>query len=151
MKKWSWVILLAGMAVACLDDPECLRTADTTLVISFKTLDNQTDTTVFYNIEALGSDSIFYKTAPDLRDTVTTVYVDVNPFENETTFTFQFDVDSSKILRVGYKNDTRFISEECGSERVQYNLKVLETEFDSVRVVNGYLSTNRTPNIEIYH
>jgi hypothetical protein len=153
MKKWRWVIFLMIIVGACLDDPDCLRKADTTLVISFKRLvDSEADTAIFYNISAVGTDSIFYKTKePDVRDTLSTVYVDVNPFAEETSFTFLFDVDSTKTLSVGYVNESRFVSEECGSERVQRGLHVLETQFDSVRVVNNILSTNRTTNIEIYH
>ena len=146
---------MAVIAGACLDDPECLRKADTTLVISFKRLsDGKGDSVIFYNISAAGADSIFYKSGePDALDTIVnkSIFVDVNPFADETLFTFLFDTDSTKTLKVGYKNTSRFISEECGSERVQSGLKILETEFDSVRVVNRFLSTSQATNIEIYN
>lgn len=146
-----WIIVVAVVAGSCLDDADCLRTGDDALVINFKRLDGRNDTLVFYNIAAEGTDSIFYKTAePDERDTLHTVTLAVNPFEDETLFTFYFETET-KTLRVGYKNEVRFVSEDCGTERVQHNLKILETGFDSVRVVNSVLSTSRTTNIEIYH
>ena len=102
------------------------------------------------NIAAAGADSIFYNNYPaDKKDTVTTALVEVNPFANETLFTFNF-TNGQKTLKVGYKNEVRFVSDECGSERFQYNLKILETQFDSVRIVNNVLSTKRTVNIEIF-
>jgi len=154
VKKWCWIILVLLMAGACLDEPDCLPTGDTALVISFnRLLDGKRDTVILYNIEAAGADSIFYKTDPDKLDTIDTqtkpVIVAVNPYAEETLFTFFMRVQQ-KMLRVGYKNETTFISEECGSDRIQYDLSVLETDFDSVRVVNNVLSKNRTVNIEIY-
>ncbi|MCC6156349.1 MAG: hypothetical protein IT367_21460 [Candidatus Hydrogenedentes bacterium] len=154
VKKWGWIVLVLLMAGACLDEPDCLPTGDTALVISFnRLLDGKRDTVILYTIEAAGSDSIFYKTNPEKLDTIDTqtkpVIVAVNPYAEETLFTFFLRVQQ-KNLRVGYKNETTFISEECGSDRVQYDLSVLETDFDSVRVINSVLSKNRTVNIEIY-
>ncbi len=153
MKNWSWIFFVLLIVSACLDDADCLRSADNALVISFKKLsDGKADTVILYNISALGADSIFYKSSePDELDTLNgSALLAVNPYATETLFTFSFDGED-KTLKVGYKNETRFVSEECGSERVQYNLTILETQFDSVRVVNRLLSTSRTTNIEIYN
>jgi hypothetical protein len=139
---------------ACVDEPDCVRTGDNALIISFKKrLDGSTDTVILYNISAVGADSIFYKSSePDELDTLNgSALLSVNPYSEETLFTFLFRFGVEKTLKVGYKSETRFISDECGSDRVQYNLTILETQFDSVRVVNNQLSTNRTTNIEIYN
>ena len=152
MRNWCWIILVIIVASSCLDDPDCIKTGDTALVISFKKLsDGKADTVVLFNVSALGSDSIFYNTDPDELDTLNgKATLSVNPYTEETLFTFLFETETL-TLRVGYKNEVRFISEDCGSDRVQYDLTILETQFDSVRVVNPVLSTNRTPNIEIYN
>lgn len=139
---------------SCLDDPDCVRTADTALVISFKRLsDSAVDTVILYNIGAAGTDSIFYKsTEPDELDTlIGSALLSVNPYAEETLFTFLFPAGVERTLKVGYKSQSRFISEECGSERNQFDLTILETQFDSVRVVNPVLSTSRSPNIEIFN
>jgi hypothetical protein len=151
MKGWYWIILLSVTVGACLDDPECLRKADTALVINFKKIANgKADTLVFYNISAIGSDSVFYKDQPeDLRDTLTSVLLAVNPYLQETTFALQLEGEQV-LLKVGYKSRTKFISEDCGSEQLLYDLKILETQFDSVRIVNPVLTTARKTNIEIY-
>lgn len=153
VKSWFWIVLVMLLAGSCLEDTDCLPIGDPALVIQFKKLvDNKADTVVLYTIEAAGSDSIFYKTNPDELDTIRSgsILVAVNPYAEETLFTFNFK-DESKTLRVGYTNEVRLISEECGTDRVQTDLTILETQFDSVRVVNKALTKNRTTNIEIYN
>jgi len=142
-----------ALASSCLDSAECIKNGDTALVISFKKLsDGKADTVYFYNVAAEGSDSVFYKSSePDEIDTLNgSAIVAVNPYAEETLFTFLYEMQTV-TLKVGYKNEIRFISEECGSDRVQTNLTILETQFDSVRVVNHVLTKNRTTNIEIYN
>ena len=154
MKNWCWIIFVLIIVSSCLDEPDCLRTGDTALVISFIRLsDHKPDTIILYRVEGDGADSVFYKssTETDKLDTLEgSALLAVNPFANETLFSFVLETEE-KILKVGYKNEIKFISEECGSEQIQYALKILETEFDSVRVVNTRLSTSRTTNIEIYN
>ena len=150
MKNWIWVIIIIGVAGSCLDDPECLRTSGSALRISIKRLsDSKSDTLIVYNITASGADSIFYKNDPEKLDTlVGSALLAVNPYANETVFTFHFETED-KILKVGYKTEARFISEDCGSEQVLYDLTILQTDFDSVRVVNNRLTKKAITNLEI--
>ena len=144
---------MISLASSCLESADCIKNGDTALVISFKKLsDGKADTVALYNISAEGSDSVFYKTAnPDpLNTLIGSAIVSVNPYAEETLFTFLLETQTV-TLKVGYRNEIRFISEECGSDRVQRDLTILETQFDSVRVVNPVLTKNRTPNIEIYN
>ena len=154
VKNWCWIVIVLTILSSCLDSPECLRSADNSLKIKFTRLsDSKPDTVILFRIVATGADSIFYKSSvePDELDTLNgTALLSVNPFADETLFTFVFDGDE-KILKVGYKNEIRFVSEECGSERTQYDLKILETQFDSVRVVTNRLSKNSQTNIEIFN
>lgn len=141
------MLVVAG---SCLDEPECLRTSDSALYVNFTRLsDGKPDTIVVYNIDG-GGDSVFYKNNPDVLDTLEgKAILAVNPFENETVFTFSYET-GTKTLRVGYKSQTRFVSEDCGSEQVLYDLSILETDFDSVRVVTNRLTTSKLTNIEIF-
>lgn len=153
VKNWCWIVLVLLLAGSCLEDSDCLPVGDTALVIQFKRLlDGKADTVVLYTVQAAGADSIFYKSEPDKLDTMAngTVLLAVNPYAEETLFTFNFETET-KILRVGYKNEVRLISKECGTDRVQLDLTILETEFDSAHVVNSALTKNRTTNIEIYN
>jgi len=143
---------MVGLSSSCLDTAECIKNGDTTLVIRFKQLsDGKPDTVALYNVAAEGADSVFYKTEPDVLNTlIDTVKLAVNPYAEETLFTFLFEA-KTVTLRVGYKNEIRFISEECGSDLVQTNLTILETQFDSVRVVNKVLTKDLNANIEIFN
>jgi thiamine pyrophosphokinase len=156
MKKWCWIILLFTLLGSCLDEPDCFLSADTALVINFKKITNgKADTTLVFNkVVALGTDSVFYQQQPDKTDTLKSITLAVNPFASEILFTFyvvpEESVEQEVTLRVGYKKRTRFISEECGSEELVYDLQILETQFDSLRVVNNRLTKNRPTNLEIF-
>jgi hypothetical protein len=146
------LVVCALMLVSCLDEPDCIRNADTALIIQFKRLlDGKNDTLIFYRVEATGTDSIFYGQQPDVLDTLrgTAMILSVNPYSVATEFTFYLPV-VERTLSVSYDRSTRFISEDCGSEVSLLGLTVTSTDFDSVRIVNPVLSKARTTNIEIY-
>ncbi|MBX2964528.1 MAG: hypothetical protein KF845_00180 [Cyclobacteriaceae bacterium] len=150
MKNAFWLLLLP--LFSCLDQPDCLRTADTALVISFRKLEGGArDTVVLYQVAAAGADSVFYSPAnvPDTLKGVNALLA-VNPFNTETLFTFYFH-ESEKELHVGYNRQVRFVSDECGSEVFLSSLEILNTTFDSVRVVNHQLTKSRVVNIEIFN
>lgn len=150
MKNAFWLLLLP--LFSCLDQPDCLRTSDTALVVSFRKLEGGArDTVVLYQVIALGADSIFYSpgNVPDTLRGVNALLA-VDPFSTETSFTFYFH-ENEKELRVGYNREMRFVSDECGSELFLSSLEILSTTFDSVRVVNRQLSKSRTVNIEIFN
>jgi hypothetical protein len=151
MKFLPPVVFLMVVMTACLEEPDCLQQADTALIIDFKKLpDGITDTLIFSRIVAEGADSIFYFQTPvDKIDSLTSVTLAVNPYANETLFVFYLG-EFTKRLKVGYQTETSFISKECGSEQLHKNLIILESEFDSVRVVNNVLTTERLTNLEIY-
>lgn len=157
MQRACWVLLIFLLVLggSCLDNDICLRGADNALVIEFKKFSNEeavTDTVTFLNIQAEGTNAVFYLDDPDVLDTlIDAAVVTVNPYAESTLFTFKNFRGEDKTLRVGYKTEVQFISEACGSERLQYDLKVLETTFDSVRVVRRSLDKGRSTNIEIYN
>lgn len=152
---WVLIIFLLVLGGSCLDNDICLRGADNALVIEFKKFVEGipvTDTVTFLNIEAEGTNAVFYLEDPDELDTLESkTVVTIDPYAEETLFTFNDFRGETETLRVGYKTEVRFVSEECGSERLQYNLRVLETSFDSVRVIRNSLNKGRYTNIEIYH
>ena len=152
MRNWLGIILVLMLASSCLESAECVKSGDTALVIEFKNLsDGKADTVTLYYISAVGSDSVFYKTDPDvLKQVLNPVLISVNPYAEQTEFTFVLET-GPVTLTVGYRNEVRFISEECGSDRVQRDLNILETQFDSVKVVNSVLTKDRRTNIEIYN
>lgn len=153
MYKWCWVLLIFVLLGSCLDNDVCLRGADNTLIFGFiKLSDGKADTVALYNIAATGVDSVFYKESG--TDTINILpkqaQVTVNPYSDTTQFIFQYP-NEVKTITVGYQTEVRFVSEDCGSERLQYDLKILSTDFDSVRVVRNNLNKGKSINIEIYN
>lgn len=152
---WVLVIFLVVALGSCLDNDICLRGADNALVIDFKKIvagEEVDDTVILLNVMAVGiSDSIFYGGIGDDYDTLTSVTLTVDPFDNTTSFTFNDFKGLTKTLEVSYKTEVRFVSEECGSERLQYDLKIVNTTFNSARVVRNSLNKGRSTNIEIYN
>jgi Family of unknown function (DUF6452) len=158
MQKWCGVLLIFVLFGSCLDNDICLRGADNALVINFKKLsDGLEDTVTLLNIESAGTNAVYYLEDPDTVNSIPStnfssdVLVLVNPYADSTHFTFNNFRGDTLTLTVGYKTEVRFVSEECGSERLQYDLSIIKTTFDSVRVVRRSLDKGRSTNIEIYH
>lgn len=151
---WAVIIFVVVATGSCLDSGICLRGADNTLVIGFKKFSEGVavdDTVIFMNVQVTGADSIFYGGAGDKPDTLTSIRLAINPYTNSTFFTFNNFGGQTQTLEVGYETEVRFVSQECGSERLQYNLSIIATTFDSVRVVSSNLNKGRSTNLEIYH
>ena len=64
----------------------------------------------------------------------------LNYFEDETTFFFDPSDTVHHFLRLGYVSQAQFVSENCGEKFVLSELQILETTYDSVRLVRD------TPN-----
>lgn len=157
MKKLGLLLFWSVLAWSCLEDPNCVKQGDTALVISFRKLaENKLDTVVIYQITAeangMQADSIFYSPG-DEADTLRSqsAIIAVDPSATETSFTFFLPEGEQKTLQVSYQSNLIFISEDCGTDQLISNLRIVNTTFDSVRVVNGALSKNRNINIEIFN
>ena len=94
-------------------------------------------------------DSLLLKDSTNIFKPVTSLSGELNYFEHEGTLSFE-DVEGPKFLSFGYTVKNQFISEECGSSFVLSDLRILEHDFDSVRVSNPTPTKTGGPNIEIY-
>ena len=83
-------------------------------------------------------------------DSVSAVYLIVDPTKTEATYTFEWAGRTDNIV-LDYTNQTIVLSPDCGSYVFQDNLTVRETSFDSVRVINQRLLTSVGVNLEILH
>lgn len=83
-------------------------------------------------------------------DSVSTVYLVVDPTKTAMTYTLEWSGRTDNIT-LDYTNQTIVLSPDCGSYVFQDNLTVESTTFDSVRVVNQRLLTNVSVNLEILH
>lgn len=149
VKKGIWLLILMVFTGGCLDEPDCYQLNNHLLGIAFKKLGNSTADTVAINAFGTFDPNVLFLN----RDTTISrlLGVPLNYFEDETTFFFQ-EPDTLRILRLGYLSQAQFVSEDCGEKFVLSALRVLEHNFDSVRLVSDFPTSNGTSiQIEIFH
>lgn len=130
VKKVFCILIIAMMATACLDEPDCYQLNNYIVGISFKKLvDSSQDTVAFLSLGTVEPLQQFYRDT-----TLTRLFLSLNYFVDETTFFFE-TADSVRLLRLGYVSQAQFVSEDCGEKFVLSKLRVLEHSFDSVRLV----------------
>jgi hypothetical protein len=158
----SLFILL--LALSCLEEPECIGLNNNILGLSFRALNEEaTDSVSFDRLFLNGTKYLYMTTATGIAyvpftdaDSDTTIIlssmiVPLNPFSQETTLVFGFG-DDSDTLKLSYKSQAQFVSEDCGE---RYVLSELTAEsdgaLDSVRIISNRpgTTTASAKNIEI--
>ena len=122
------------------------------MILSFKILGagknkaTVTDQFLSYGIQSPAAipDTIFYSKPP-----YSSVELPLNPLEEQATFLFDGVYGDNKI-QLGYTRQVQFVSEDCGERYIFADLKILEYDFDSVRIVNPTPTAPASTNIEIY-
>jgi hypothetical protein len=146
VKRSAWLVVFIVIAAACLDEPDCFNLNNDVIGISFKKLeDSRTDTVSFVAYGVLQPALV-----AGLDTAVSRVYMPLNYFEDETAYVFE-TTDARHLLRLGYVSQAQFVSENCGEKFVLSELRVLETSFDSVRLVTDTPTSDAgTIHIEIF-
>jgi hypothetical protein len=137
MKKLTWFTFFLIFTLSCLDEPDCFQLHNDIIGVTFRVIGTGQ------------GDSVLLKDATDKYVTVTSFMDSLNYFVEEGTFIFE-EVDTTRSLSFAYTVKNQFISEECGSSFVLSDLRVLEHQFDSVRIVNSSPTKTGGPNIDIY-
>lgn len=145
-KKGFCILIIALMATACLDEPDCYQLNNYIVGIAFKKLaDSKADTVSFLSFGTVEPLQQFYGDT-----TLSRLFLPLNYFVDETTFYFETP-DTVRLLRLGYLSQVQFVSEECGEKFVLSKLRVLEHSFDSVRLVlDTPTEEARVTQIEIF-
>lgn len=146
VRKSAWFLLMLFVTAACLDEPDCYNLNNYVVGISFKKIENSATDTVFV--------TEFGTVEPPLLFLVDTSFsrlnLPLNYFQDETAFFFA-DMDTTRILRLGYTSQAQFVSENCGEKFVLSQLRVLEHSFDSVRLIIDVPSAQAgTVHLEIF-
>ena len=144
--KGAWFVFLLLMTAGCLDEPDCYLLNNNIVGISFKKLENSaTDTVSVTGFGTVEPPLLFSNDT-----TLSRLYVPVNYFVDETAFFFE-NPEGVHILRLGYVSQAQFVSENCGEKFVLSSLRILESSFDSVRLVTDTPTREGSAiNIEIY-
>ena len=150
MKKLGWFVFFSIIAFSCLNEPDCYQLNNSSVVISFKILGagvkqaTIVDQYPVTGIQSPETDSVFYD-----YSYVSSVELPLNPLTEETSFSFQ-GVYGINAIQLGYNRQVQFVSEDCGDRYIFSELKALEYDFDSVRVVNPTPTAPASTNVEIF-
>lgn len=149
IRKVAWFLFFALLAVSCLEEPDCYNLNNNIIGISFRKLaDNKADTVAMVDVTINGTDSVFYPFR-----LVTGVELPLNFYASESDILFQRlhrDAVITNRLLLGYRSQIQFVSEDCGERFLISNLDVLESDFDSVRVVNASPGNTPSTNLIVY-
>jgi hypothetical protein len=132
MKKSSWFIFFLILAVSCLDDPDCFRLNNNVVGFAFRVIGtNRADTVRLTRVDVTGLNGFY-------PDTVTSsVFVPINFTTTASTVTFSYEDGTTKYVDLEYLLKSQFISEDCGSRYELSDLRALNSDIDSIRVING--------------
>lgn len=142
-----WLLFFVFMMVGCLDEPDCYSLNNYIVGISFKKITTSgADTVFFENVRTEEPPLLFVDSSA-----ISKMALPLDYFTDETTFYFD-EVDTTRILRLGYASQPQFVSENCGERFVLSDLRILEHSFDSVRLVHDVPSrtADGTMHIEIF-
>lgn len=144
--KIFWVMLIIFSIAGCSEVVDCRRETKTTARISFfKKADGTSLEIAFDTITAIGSDSIFFSS----KDTLSIYDLPLDPNVISTTFIF-IKASVTDTLNLGYENQFVIIDEDCPPEIAFNNLEILNTSFDSLKIVENRLLIEVENNIKIF-
>lgn len=149
VKKGIWLLVLTIVTGGCLDEPDCYQLNNHLLGIAFKELEDSTADTVAITAFGTFDPNLLFLEGDTTISRL--LGLPLNYFQDETTFFFQ-EPDTLRVLRLGYLSQAQFVSENCGERFVLSELRVLEHNFDSVRLVTDFPTRDgRSIQIEIFH
>jgi len=144
MKKLTWFVFFSIIAVSCLDEPDCFQLNNNSVVIAFKILGAGADEFALVGIISPETDSVFYG-----YQIVPSAELPLNPLDVQTRYSFQ-GVYGDNEIQLGYTRQVQFVSADCGERYIFADLKIMEHDFDSARVVYATPTAPASTNIEIY-
>jgi Family of unknown function (DUF6452) len=149
IRKVVWFLFFALVAVSCLDEPDCYNLNNSIIGVSFRKMaDNKADTVALIGVSINGTDSLFYE-----NRLATGVDLPLNVLSNQAEISFQL-LDGTNVvtnrLLLGYNSKAQFVSQDCGERFIISDLNALDSDFDSVRIVNSSPTKTPSTNLIIY-
>lgn len=146
MKKISWFVFCAIIAVSCLDEPDCFQLNNNVFVLNFKILGGGTDAYPVNGVQTPRADLVF------LPETVlsSNVALPLDPLNDNMEYVFMGRDGRASTLSLAYKVQVQFVSADCGERYVFTELDVPSSDFDSIRIINSIPTNPVRPNIDIY-
>ncbi len=145
MKIFGVMLIIFSIA-GCSEIVDCKRETKTTARISFfKKTDGTSLEIAFDTITAIGTDSIFFT----VKDSLSVYDIPLDPNSISTTFIF-IKASVTDTLNLGYENQFVIIDQDCAPEIAFDNLEIINTSFDSLKIVERRLLIEVENNIKIF-
>ena len=145
MKIFGVMLIIFSIA-GCSEIVDCKRETKTTARISFfKKIDGTSLEIAFDTITAIGTDSIFFT----VKDSLSVYDIPLDPNSISTTFIF-IKASVTDTLNLGYENQFVIIDQDCAPEIAFDNLEIINTSFDSLKIVERRLLIEVENNIKIF-
>jgi hypothetical protein len=150
MKRLSWFVFFSITAISCLDQPDCFQLNNNVAVVGFKIIGGGTDVVSLTQVTSPGASDVIAK-----KGDVSSVNLSLNPYANEISYAFEgtFKPNGEHVvnqLNFSYLALVQFVSEDCGERHVFNDMKVISSNFDSVRILNTVPTNPPTSNFDIY-
>lgn len=143
------MILMVVILPGCFEQTDCIITNTNILKISLKGKTLGKDTAVtFISIRVLNAEADLYA-----NQEIKTLQVPVSTTDSLATVIFKYTEKTKLIsdtLVVGYRNELRVISRDCGAYLYQHDINVPKTTFEKTNVTASVLLTTVTKNLEIF-
>jgi len=92
-----------------------------------------------------------YSSSRITRDTISSNFnLILDPLHDTITYRFS-KPGNSNWIKVGYNSTVNVPSEDCGPEFAFFQLEVLDTSYDSIRVLDRTFSKSVKVNIRVYY
>ncbi|MCG8311490.1 MAG: hypothetical protein MI975_29145 [Cytophagales bacterium] len=170
------IVFLSGLIFFSCANEDCISIFNNHLLVEFIRADTlesgeiilEPVDTVFHEVTAIGNDSVFYTPDTLIRSILT---LPVDPAGERTSFRLEMldsitydtlsldpiEIDTNyhvnptpHIITVTYRRRQRIISEDCGVEITYTNVKVDESTFQTINLVEDKLSRLNEANIEVF-
>lgn len=151
MKRITWFIFILILTISCLDEPDCFRLSNNKIGVRFRWFAVNSAGTVITIADTTRIDSIAasVKDVGIINTSTSEATLLLNPQAEQVDYQFGRGGIFNN-LGVGYKTAAQFVSTECGTRYIYSDLKILEHNFDSARVVSAAPNYANGVNIDVY-
>lgn len=150
--KYVFPFFLCALFASCFSEGDCSISATNFMHIQFKKRRSLKEDTVitfaYKSVEIVGK-SVALTYRPAASEIL--LPLDIDPSVSSTTFIFhRINADSSKqatdTIEIGYVMQSKVITKECGAYNFYKDLKILNTNLDSVQIKAFNKNLLKDPN-----
>lgn len=136
------MILLLGLW-GCLTEPDCFDTTTNYVAMGFYDADDETINVLVDSIAVTGLQGYLIP-----EDSLNEFELPIDPSEIQSGITFYMG-EEIHTLNLAYRIETQVISEDCGALAYIMDLKLTDSSFENITILNNRLATNAGINVKI--